>query len=206
MAKNVFFDFGRTLVGHPEDGAGLQVVLDTGIEDINDAEIIRDEIFSVEKYMNDLDAGYMTYEEYRNRVVAAVPERLRRYADEAVMYEIHKLPTIDGMEELLEKLKNDGYRLFITSNLNTRHAKQMREHRLAKYFEDMIFSAEIKARKPFREFFEAACEKFNAKPEETVFIDDLEENVTGGEACGIRGFVFNGDASAAEKFIYETLA
>ena len=109
MIKNIFFDFGRTIVGHPEDGAGLQVVLDTGIRDIKDAEIIRDEIFSVEKYMNDLDAGKMTYEEYREMVVGAVPERLRKYADEAVMYEIHKLPLIDGMEELLSKLKNDGY-------------------------------------------------------------------------------------------------
>ena len=202
MIKNIFFDFGRTIVGHPEDGAGLQVVLDTGIRDIKDAEIIRDEIFSVEKYMNDLDAGKMTYEEYREMVVGAVPERLRKYADEAVMYEIHKLPLIDGMEELLSKLKNDGYRLFITSNLNTRHAKQMREHRIAKYFDGMIFSAEIKVRKPFREFFEKACEMFYAKPEETVFIDDLAENVEGSEACGIRGFVFNGDAKEAERFIY----
>ncbi len=203
MTKNIFFDFGRTIVGHPEDGAGLQVVLDTGISDVKDAEIIRNEIFSVEKYMNDLDAGNMTYEEYRERVVNAVPEHLRKYADEAVMYEIHKLPLIDGMEELLAKLKNDGYRLFITSNLNTRHAKQMREHRIAKYFDGMIFSAEIKVRKPFREFFEKACEEFDAKPEETVFIDDLAENVEGSEACGIRGFVFNGDAKEAEKFIYE---
>ena len=202
MIKNIFFDFGRTIVGHPEDGAGLQVVLDTGVRDIKDAEIIRDEIFSVEKYMNDLDAGKMTYEEYREMVVGAVPERLRKYADEAVMYEIHKLPLIDGMEELLSKLKNDGYRLFITSNLNTRHAKQMREHRIAKYFDGMIFSAEIKVRKPFREFFEKACEMFDAKPEETVFIDDLAENVEGSEACGIRGFVFNGDAKEAERFIY----
>ena len=84
--------------------------------------------------VNDLDAGKMTYDEYRDMVVGAVPEHLRKYAAEAVMYDIRELPMIDGMEELLKKLKNDGYHLYITSNLNTRHAKQMREHKIAKYF------------------------------------------------------------------------
>ena len=49
MVKNIFFDFGRTLVEHPEDGAGLQIVLDTGVDNIEDAILIRDEIYSVEK-------------------------------------------------------------------------------------------------------------------------------------------------------------
>ncbi len=202
MVKNVLFDFGRTLVEHPSDGAGLQIVLDTGIENIDDARLIRDEIFSVEKYLNDLDEGLMTYEQYKEMVINAVPEPLRKYASVAVMYDIHTLPTIAGMEELLAMLKADGYRLFITSNLNVRHAKQMREHRLAKYFDDMIFSAEIKTRKPYKEFFEAAFSKFDVKAEECVFIDDVAENIEGGEACGIRGFVFDGDAKAAEAFIY----
>lgn len=200
--KNIFFDFGRTLVEHPEDGAGLRVVLNTGIESREDAELVRNEIFSVEKYMNDLDAGKMTYDEYRDMVVGAVPEHLRKYAAEAVMYDIRELPMIDGMEELLKKLKNDGYHLYITSNLNTRHAKQMREHKIAKYFDDMLFSGEIKVRKPFRGFFDKACEQFGVKAEESLFIDDLEENIIGGEECGIRGFVFRGDAKEAEEFIY----
>lgn len=202
MIKNIFFDFGRTLVEHPEDGAGLKIVLDTGIENENDARLIRDEIFSVEKYLNDLDEGAMTYDEYRDTVVAAVPERLREYANEAVMYDIRILPTIAGMENLLKKLKKDGYRLFITSNMNVRHALQMREHCLAKYFDDMIFSAEIKMRKPYKGFFEATISQFGVNPEETLFIDDLAENVEGGKACGLDGFVFNGDAEAAERFIY----
>lgn len=202
MIKNIFFDFGRTLVEHPEDGAGLKIVLDTGVENENDARLIRDEIFSVEKYLNDLDEGAMTYDEYRDTVVAAVPERLRKYANEAVMYDIRILPTIDGMENLLAKLKKDGYKLFITSNMNVRHALQMREHCLAKYFDDMIFSAEIKMRKPYKGFFEAAISQFGVEPEETLFIDDLAENVEGGKACGIDGFVFKGDAAAAERFIY----
>lgn len=202
MIKNIFFDFGRTLVEHPEDGAGLKIVLDTGIKDINQAKLIRDEIFSVKKYLNDLDEGLMTYDEYKEMVINAVPDELRKYASVAVMYDIRVLPTISGMEKLLAKLQTDGYKLYIASNMNERHAKQMREHKLAKYFEDMIFSAEIKTRKPYKEFFDSAFKKFGVKAEECMFIDDLAENVEGGEACGIRGFVFNGDALEAERFIY----
>lgn len=202
MVKNIFFDFGRTLVEHPEDGAGLQIVLDTGVDNIQDAILIRDEIFSVEKYLNDLDEGLMLYDEYKKMVVDAVPERLRKYAEAAVMYDIRVLPMISGMEQLLLKLKNDGFKLYITSNMNERHAKQMRKHKIAKYFDDMIFSAEIKTRKPYKEFFNAAFDKFGVKAEDCIFIDDLEENVIGAKACGISGFVFKGDAKEAEEFIY----
>lgn len=205
MIKNIFFDFGRTLAEHPEDGAGLQIVLDTGIQNTDDAKIIRDEIFSVEKYLNDLDADAMTYDEYKKNVVNAVAPHLQKYAEKAVMYDIRSLRLIDGMENLLKKLKKDGFRLFITSNMNRRHASQMRQHFVAEYFDDMIFSAEIQARKPYREFFEKAFEKFGVHPSETLFIDDLAENIEGGKKCGIDGFVFRGNAKEAEEFIYSRI-
>ncbi len=202
MKKNIFFDFGRTIVEHPEDGAGLQIVYNAGAESQQDAEIIRNQIFSVAKFLNDLDEGLMSFDEYLEKIADAVPERLREYALKAAQYNIDALPLIDGMEELLMQLKADGFKLYITSNLNLRHAAQMRKHKIAKYFDGMIFSAEVKCRKPRKEFFEAAFKKFNVKPEECLFIDDLEENVLGAENCGICSFVFKGNSEDAKKFIY----
>ncbi len=80
---------------------------------------------------------------------------------------------------------------------------KMQTHKIAKYFDGMIFSAEIKTRKPQKTFFEAAFETFGVSPNECIFIDDLDENVIGARECGICSFVFCGNPYDAEKFIYD---
>lgn len=200
--KNIFFDFGRTIVEHPEDGAGLEIVKSFGIEDDGDAALVRDALFSIGKYAGLMDEGAMTREEYKEKLHDDLPVHLHERAIAAADYNIGRLPYIEGMEELLKKLKNDGFDLYITSNMDEYHAKQMYSLPLADYFKGMIFSAEIKIGKPHKEFFDAACERFGVKAEECLFIDDLADNVSSAEECGIKGFVFKGDAKAAEEFIY----
>ncbi len=201
--KNIFFDFGRTIVEHPEDGAGLRIVKSFGIENEADAALVRDVLFSIGKYAGLMDEGAMTRDEYKEKLCQDLPEHLHTVALRAADYNIGMLPMIDGMEALLKKLKNDGFNLYITSNMDEYHAKQMYSLELAKYFDGMIFSAEIKVGKPHREFFDAACERFGVKAEDCLFIDDLADNVSAAEKCGIKGFVFKGNAKDAEMFIYE---
>ncbi len=201
MKKTIFFDFGRTLVEHPEDGIGLQIVRAAGATNEEDAKTVRDVVFSVDRFMNDLDEGLLSFEDYIEQVTASVPERLRDCAQKAAAYDIYELPLIDGMENLLQELKAEGYRLCITSNLNLRQAKQMRTHKIAKYFDGMIFSAEIHTRKPRKAFFETALTTFGVKADDCIFVDDLEENVLGAEKCGIKSIVFKGDADDLKKKI-----
>lgn len=200
--KNIFFDFGRTIVEHPEDGAGLEIVKKFGITDEADAALVRDTLFSIGKYAKFMDEGSMTREEFRKHLCQDLPEHLHERAIKAADYHIGLLPMIDGMEELLCKLKNDGFNLYITSNMDEYHAAQMPSLEIAKYFENMIFSANIKTGKPHKEFFYEACRKFGVNPEDCLFIDDLEDNVISARECGIEGFVFKGSAADAEEFIY----
>ena len=200
--KNIFFDFGRTIVEHPEDGAGLRIVKSYGIEDEADAALVRDTLFSIGKYAGLMDEGAMERDVFREKLCGDLPPHLHERAVAAADYNIGRLPLIDGMGELLAKLKNDGFKLYITSNMDEYHAKQMRKIPIAEYFEDMIFSAEIKVGKPKAEFFIKACEKFGVEPEDCLFIDDLADNVVAAEKLGIKGFVFKGDSIEAERFIY----
>jgi len=201
--KNIFFDLGRTVVEHPEDGAGLRIIKSLGVTDEADATLLRNCVFSVAKFMNFLDEGSITRDEYRTRLLSEIPERLHSIALEAADYHITALPMVQGIPELLTELKGMGYSLYITSNLDAYHTAQMYTCPIADYFDGMIFSSEIGVRKPHREYFLAACERFGVAPETCLFIDDLEENVKGAEALGIKGFVFRGDASAARRFILE---
>lgn len=200
--RHIFFDFGRTIVEHPEDGAGLRIVKATGVTDEADAARIRDVVFSAAKYANDLDDGSITREQYKELLRGDLPERLHEYALAAADYHISALPVLPGMLELLRKLKADGYKLYITSNLDEKHASEMKDTVIAPYFDAMLFSSHIRIRKPHAAFFETALTQFGLRAEECLFIDDLADNVAAAEACGIKSLLFRGDAAEAERFIY----
>ncbi len=201
--QHIFFDFGRTIVEHPEDGAGLRIVRATGVTDEADAARIRDVVFSAAKYANDLDDGSITREQYKALLRGDLPERLHEYALAAADYHISALPVLPGMLELLQKLKADGYKLYITSNLDEKHAGEMKDTVIAPYFDGMLFSSHIRIRKPHAAFFETALSRFGVKAEECLFIDDLTDNVAAAEVCGIKSLLFRGDVAEAERFIYE---
>ncbi len=200
--RHIFFDFGRTIVEHPEDGAGLRIVKATGVTDEADAALIRDVVFSAAKYANDLDDGSITREQYKQLLRGDLPARLHGYALAAADYHISALPVLPGMLDLLKKLKADGYKLYITSNLDEKHAGEMKDTVIAPYFDAMLFSSHIRIRKPHAGFFETALAQFGVKAEECLFIDDLADNIAAAEACGIKSLLFRGDAAEAERFIY----
>lgn len=56
--------------------------------------------------------------------------------------------------------------------------------------ENMFISYRIKIAKPQKEIYEYVLNQLKRKPEETVFIDDKEENVNAAKALGMNGIVF----------------
>ncbi len=81
----------------------------------------------------------------------------------------------------LERLSGK-YRLFILSNTNSIHEecfeRMLPGHdRLSDIFEKAYYSHRIGCRKPDPEAFRAVLEGSRLKPEETLFVDDLEVNI-----------------------------
>ena len=67
-------------------------------------------------------------------------------------------------------------------------------------FDGILFSAEEKLLKPQKEIYERLFEKFNIKPEECYFIDDLQLNIDGAAACGMKGYCFaDGNVEKLQK-------
>ena len=57
-------------------------------------------------------------------------------------------------------------------------------------FEGVVVSSDVKMIKPNPAVYEYILKKYDLKPEECLFIDDVEANVKAAEAVGIKGFVF----------------
>jgi putative hydrolase of the HAD superfamily len=92
--------------------------------------------------------------------------------------------------DLLGRLQG-RYKLGLISNTNAIHVEHIMERYpfLAK-FDRRWWSNEAGIRKPNPEIFHWALSHFGAKPSESVFIDDLQENVEGAQRLGIHGIQF----------------
>lgn len=97
-------------------------------------------------------------------------------------------------EMLLELRKR--YRVFLLSNINEMHldwitAYMQREYQITdfeqRHFEAVYYSHLIRLRKPDASIYEYVLADADLKPEETVFFDDLPENIAAADALGIRG-------------------
>jgi epoxide hydrolase-like predicted phosphatase len=57
-------------------------------------------------------------------------------------------------------------------------------------FDELIISAEVKLVKPDPRIFQLATERLKALPDETIFIDDIAENVESARLVGLKGILY----------------
>lgn len=83
---------------------------------------------------------------------------------------------------LIENL-SQRFRLFVLSNTNALHAKKFESmvpgyENLSQLFEKVYYSHRIGYRKPNAKAFAAVINDSGIQPSETLFVDDLEANIT----------------------------
>ena len=98
---------------------------------------------------------------------------------------------IDGTRAIIEKLKENGYKLGLLSV----HTKEWVEHCETKFgyhqlFQSVMYSFEVGLSKPDPKAFELVLEKLQAKPAECLFIDDSERNVQAAQQLGMQAIQF----------------
>ncbi len=59
-----------------------------------------------------------------------------------------------------------------------------------KYFDDVILSYKVRMIKPDREMYLLAVDHLGVIPQECVFVDDSERNITAAESVGMQGIVY----------------
>jgi epoxide hydrolase-like predicted phosphatase len=83
------------------------------------------------------------------------------------------------------------YRTGIISNsfVGAREREQER-YGFADLTDVIVYSHEVGVAKPDPRIYRLACERLAVAPEDTIFLDDVEENVEGASAVGIRAILF----------------
>lgn len=97
---------------------------------------------------------------------------------------------VDGMDALVKRLKERGYRVALFSNVRKDQADVIRRWGCYEAFPDVILSHEIGAEKPSQEAFDALFQRLRCAKEHCILIDDKEENVLAAQAYGMKAIRF----------------
>ncbi len=104
------------------------------------------------------------------------------YEKEIKMYYKNHRKMIRGVFEesidILKKLKDKNYECYVLSNWSAEtFAGMTDDYPFLKLFDGLLISGEDKLMKPDSAIYELAKNRFNLNAEETVFIDDKQENI-----------------------------
>jgi len=104
-----------------------------------------------------------------------------------------KSGTVEGAHRLMDYLRQQGYRMHMTSNgFHEVQYKKLTACGLRDYFDTIILSEDAGANKPSQAFFDYAFAQTGAKPETTLMIgDNMATDIQGAMAAGIDTLLFN---------------
>ena len=195
MIKNVFFDFGQVLINFiPYDMTKAYV------SDEQDIKLVEEVVFD-RLYWDRLDEDLITDEQVIEDVYRRLPQRLHQLAHKVYFNWIYNIPEIAGMEDIVVRLKENGVNICILSNISRTFINNYKECQILRHFDRHVFSAEIGLVKPHKEIFEYALKTNGFVAEETLFIDDREDNIQGAKKVGINGYVFDGNVKKLEEYL-----
>jgi HAD superfamily hydrolase (TIGR01509 family) len=144
----------------------------------------------VPKFWENYDRGVSTVDEVAEAVAeyrGCDIETAKANMLLAVEYQEEVEPT----SRLVAELKEKGYNLYILSNMSREYIDFLREMPVFAHFDKQIISCEVQLVKPEREMYELLLSRYGLKPNETIFIDDREDNVKAAEEIGIVPFHFD---------------
>ena len=101
-------------------------------------------------------------------------------------------PAVTGMAELVGELQERGVALYALTNFSAEFWEPFhrREADFFACFRDILVSGAEGLVKPDPAIYRLALSRFGLRAEETLFIDDRQENVAAAEALGIRSHLF----------------
>lgn len=189
MIRNLIFDMGGVLIRFDRE-----LFLDRLKLEKPDRQLLMNQVFLSLEWAR-MDRGSMTEDQAVESICARVPRRLHGAVEALVKHWDEPLLPVEGMEELIRELKESGYGIYLLSNASFRQHEYWPRIGGSRYFDATLISADEGLVKPQPEIYRLALERFDLRPEECFFIDDLPANVEGASVCGISGAVFHGSAA-----------
>ncbi|MBQ9827077.1 MAG: HAD family phosphatase [Lachnospiraceae bacterium] len=196
MIKNIVFDMAEVMLLN--DPADYISTLDI---DHSKDEMLRNAALDID-FFADIDQGRM------QDMAAGIEEYKKRYPDISSELDAYVAGpwregvflAMPGMPELVERLKEKGFGVYLLTNFGKTDMDFVRRtHHFEELFDGVLVSAEEGVWKPDPAFYRLLTERFGIDLTESVFADDNPANVRAAEELGMTGIVFKG----REAFLQE---
>jgi len=199
--KNIVFDLGNVLLNLDFD-ASIQAFLKLGLQkDVLD----RQQVYS-DPVFYELEVGLIKPGEFRDRIRQLLKNMglTDQQINEAWSAMILDVP--GKRIEMLKKLR-ENYQVYLFSNTNQIHISKLqtefrKQHQIEfpSLFTKVFYSFEIHERKPDLISYQKLIELAGINPSETLFIDDLEKNITAAQKAGLKTFLHNVEMEITDYF------
>ncbi|PLV57032.1 haloacid dehalogenase [Thermotoga sp. SG1] len=195
--ENIVFDLGGVLI----DWRPCEYLVESFPEEV--AQVLEREIFRHEDWKK-MDRGVLLenklwekkkkelseYREYIERLEREVPQLLK---------------PIEENVKVVPVLKKKDFKLYILSNYGRIYFEMVRKkYDFFDFFDGMVISSHVGFIKPEKEIYLELIRRYGIVPKESLFIDDLKENVEAARRLGFK-VVHLEEPSRLKEVLAETL-
>ncbi|WP_217950551.1 HAD family hydrolase [Granulicatella adiacens] len=188
--KNLVFDMGNVLIEWNSEKI-LQAITD----DIKLQNLLRKEVFETSLWVQ-TDEGVKTREEMIEIVTAKIGEEYRNEITQLSRYWYKYVDVYTKVQDRIIELSKNGYNIYILSNTAYTFYDLVKEGYLpvTSIAKGIVLSCEERVLKPNEKIYNILLERYNLDPHDTMFFDDLPENIWGAARCRINGFVVENES------------
>jgi putative hydrolase of the HAD superfamily len=180
MIKTIIFDFGDVFINLDKEGAMKNAL------DLFELQTFSDEMIAFNTLY---EQGLISTQEFLEFYLENFPNLSRDQILNAWQFILKDFPK-NRLEFIQQLASEKKYKLILLSNTNELHIDWIKEN--VTFYEDFknsfdtfYLSHEINLRKPNVDMYQFVLETNKLKAEETLFIDDTEENIVAASKLGI---------------------
>ena len=193
--KNVIFDLGGVLVNWKPKQILKKIFKDKKIMPFEKWE----EIIDLDIFPN-IEKGILS----QKKALELVPSKYNKEEVCKFLENIpdHLFPLAEGIN-IFNLVKKQGYKTYVLSNFSKEFFEKSsiihQYDNFLKQFDGIILSYKVKKRKPEPEIYKILIESYSIKPNESIFLDDREDNIEEAKRAGIDGIVYKDHEFAFEE-------
>lgn len=200
MIKNIIFDLGNVIINYNQ-----KKIINNFTEKEEEMKYIYDEIFHAPEW-NLMDLGDITNDK-AIEIINKRNESKYETLTQDFLHEWYKKQSINrDIVEIAKTLKNNGYSLFVLSNMANQTYEYFKNDEFFKLCTGIVISAQEHIKKPDEKVYRLLLDRYNLNAEECLFIDDDDsgKNYETANKIGIKGRrIIPNEAEDVKKLLLE---
>lgn len=183
MIKNIIFDLGNVIINYNQ-----KKIINNFTEKEEEIKYIYEEIFHAPEWTL-MDLGDITNDEAIEIINKRNEFKYEKLTQE-FLHEWHKKQPINrDIVEIAKILKNNGYNLFVLSNMANQTYEYFKNDEFFSLCTGIVISAHEHVKKPDEKVYRLLLNRYNLNAEECLFIDDDDsgKNYETANKIGIKG-------------------